>query len=140
VLGEIARGLEDLGGHPAGTEARPRGSLGLPGLHDAGGGWMRDRDDKPIGSLLREKRRPRDAERHDWIRTLIMGEELRSLEGDVPRLDRIAQTLSPEGAGDQTQNLRGTRQAAREPRRDRKNRLPLDLEPASPAVPAAAQE
>jgi hypothetical protein len=24
-----------------------------------------------------------------------MGEELRSLEGDVPRLDRIAQTLSP---------------------------------------------
>jgi hypothetical protein len=46
---------------------------------------------------LREQRQPRDAERHDWIRALLMGEELRSLDGDVFRVDRIAQTLAPEG-------------------------------------------
>jgi hypothetical protein len=39
---------------------------------------------------------PRDAERHDWIEALLMGEELRSLDGDVLRVDRIAQTLAPE--------------------------------------------
>ena len=46
---------------------------------------------------LREQRKPRDAERHDWIRALLIGEELRSLDGDVFRVDRIAQTLDPDG-------------------------------------------
>jgi hypothetical protein len=45
---------------------------------------------------LRQQRQPRDAERHDWIQALLMGEELRSLECDVLRVERIAQTLSPE--------------------------------------------
>lgn len=45
---------------------------------------------------LRQQRQPRDAERRDWIQALLMGEELRSLDGDVLRVDRIAQTLSPE--------------------------------------------
>jgi hypothetical protein len=45
---------------------------------------------------LRQQRQPRDAERHDWIQALLMGEELRSLDCDVLRVDRIAQTLSPE--------------------------------------------
>ena len=35
-------------------------------------------------------------ERHDWIRALLMGEELRSLDSDVFRVNRIAQTLAPE--------------------------------------------
>jgi hypothetical protein len=46
---------------------------------------------------LREQRKPGDAERHDWIRAMLMGEELRSLDGDVFRVDRIAKTLAPEG-------------------------------------------
>ena len=45
---------------------------------------------------LREQRKPSDAKRHDWIRASLMGEELRSLDGDVFRVDRIAQTLAPE--------------------------------------------
>ena len=45
---------------------------------------------------LRQQRQPRDAERHDWIQALLMGEELRSLDRDVLRVERIAQTLSPE--------------------------------------------
>ena len=43
---------------------------------------------------LRQQRQPRDAERHDWIAALLMGEELRSLDSDVFRVDQIAQTLS----------------------------------------------
>lgn len=92
---------------------------------------------------LRQQRQPRDAERHDWMQALLMGEELRSLDRDVLRVERIAQTLSPEewSGGRRTQFLRGARQAATEPRRDRKDRLPTSLEPASPTVPAAtAQE
>jgi hypothetical protein len=46
---------------------------------------------------LREQRKPGDAERHDWIRAMLMGEELRSLDGDVLRVDRIARTLVPDG-------------------------------------------
>ena len=46
---------------------------------------------------LREQRKPRDTERHDWIRALLMGEELRSRDSDVFRVDGIAQTLAPEG-------------------------------------------
>lgn len=46
---------------------------------------------------LRQERKPRDAERYDWIRVLLMGEELRWLDSDVFRVDRIAQTLAPEG-------------------------------------------
>jgi hypothetical protein len=46
---------------------------------------------------LREQRTPREAERHDWIRALLTGEELRSLDGDVLRVGRIAQKLAPEG-------------------------------------------
>jgi hypothetical protein len=46
---------------------------------------------------LREQRKPGDAERHDWIRALLVGEELRSRDGDVFRVDSIAQTLAPEG-------------------------------------------
>ena len=46
---------------------------------------------------LRQERKPREAERHDWIRVLLMGEELRSLDSDVFRIDHIAQTLAPEG-------------------------------------------
>jgi hypothetical protein len=46
---------------------------------------------------LREQRKPGDAERHDWIRAMLMGEELRSLDRDVFRVDRIAQTLAPQG-------------------------------------------
>jgi hypothetical protein len=46
---------------------------------------------------LREQRKPGDAERHDWIRASLMGEELRSLDSDVSRVDRIAQTLVPKG-------------------------------------------
>jgi hypothetical protein len=42
---------------------------------------------------LRQQRQPRDAERHDWIQALLMGEEVRSLDSDVLRVDRIAQTL-----------------------------------------------
>jgi hypothetical protein len=45
---------------------------------------------------LRQQRQPRDAERHDWIQALLMGEELRSLDRDVLRVDRIAGTLCPE--------------------------------------------
>ncbi len=45
---------------------------------------------------LREQRKPRDAQRHDWIRALLMGEELRSSDDDVLRVDRIAQTLAPK--------------------------------------------
>jgi hypothetical protein len=45
---------------------------------------------------LREQRKPGDAERHDWIRALLIGEELRSSDSDVFRVDRIAQTLAPE--------------------------------------------
>jgi hypothetical protein len=48
---------------------------------------------------LREQRKPRNAERHDWIRALLMGEELRSSDGDVIRVDRIAQTLDPKWTG-----------------------------------------
>ena len=43
---------------------------------------------------LRQQRKPRDAERHDWIQALLMGEE-RSLDSDVFRVDQIAQTLRP---------------------------------------------
>jgi hypothetical protein len=32
-----------------------------------------------------------------WIRAMLMGEELRSLDGDVFRVDRIAKTLASEG-------------------------------------------
>src|SRR5258707_8793230 len=39
----------------------------------------------------------RGAERHDWIRAMLMGEELRPLDGDVFRVDRIAKTLAPVG-------------------------------------------
>jgi hypothetical protein len=46
---------------------------------------------------LREQRKPGDAERHDWIRAMLMGEELRSADSDVFRVDCIALTLSPEG-------------------------------------------
>ena len=46
---------------------------------------------------MRQERKPRDAERRDWIRVLLMGEELRWLDSDVFRVDRIAQTLAPEG-------------------------------------------
>jgi hypothetical protein len=46
---------------------------------------------------LREQRKPRDAERHDWIRALLMGEELRLRDDDVIRVDRIARTLAPDG-------------------------------------------
>ena len=45
---------------------------------------------------LRQQRQPRDVERHDWIRALLMGEELRSLDSDVFRVDRIAQALAPD--------------------------------------------
>ena len=45
---------------------------------------------------LRQQRQPRDAERHDWIQALLIGEELRSLDSDVLRVDRIAQTLAPQ--------------------------------------------
>jgi hypothetical protein len=45
---------------------------------------------------LRKQRKPRDAERHDWIRALLMGEKLRSSDSDVLRVDRIAQTLAPD--------------------------------------------
>ena len=45
---------------------------------------------------LREQRTPREAERHDWIRALLIGEELRSRDDDVLRVDRIAHTLAPE--------------------------------------------
>jgi hypothetical protein len=41
---------------------------------------------------LREQRKPREAERHDWIRALLIGEKLRSGDGDVFRMDHIAQT------------------------------------------------
>jgi hypothetical protein len=44
---------------------------------------------------LRQQRKPRDAERHDWIQVLLMGEELRSHDSDVFRVDQIAQTLGP---------------------------------------------
>ena len=44
---------------------------------------------------LREHRKPGDAERHDWIRALLVGEKLRSLDSEVVRVDRIAQTLAP---------------------------------------------
>jgi hypothetical protein len=46
---------------------------------------------------LRELREPRDKERRDWIRALLMGDELRSLDSDVFRVDRIAQTFAREG-------------------------------------------
>jgi hypothetical protein len=46
---------------------------------------------------LREHRKPGESERHDWIRALLVGEKLRSLDSDVVRLDRIAQPLAPEG-------------------------------------------
>jgi hypothetical protein len=45
---------------------------------------------------LRQERKPRDAERYEWIRVSLMGEELRSLDSDVFRVDCIAQTLAPE--------------------------------------------
>lgn len=45
---------------------------------------------------LREQRKPRDKERHDWIRALLAGEELRSSDSDVFRVNRIARTLDPE--------------------------------------------
>jgi hypothetical protein len=45
---------------------------------------------------LREQRNPREAERHDWIRALLIGEELRSRLDDVLRIDRIAHTLAPD--------------------------------------------
>lgn len=44
----------------------------------------------------RELRKPGNAERHDWIRALLIGEELRSRNGDVFRVDRIAQALPLE--------------------------------------------
>jgi len=61
---------------------------------------------------LRQQRQPRDAERHDWIQALLMGEELRSLDRDVLRVERIAQTLSPEewsGGRRNTNSSRGSR-------------------------------
>jgi hypothetical protein len=45
---------------------------------------------------LREQRKPSDAERHAWIRALLVGEKLRARDSDVLRVDRIAQTLAPE--------------------------------------------
>jgi hypothetical protein len=45
---------------------------------------------------LRQHRKPGDTERHTWIRVLLIGEELRSLDDDVLRVDRIAQTLDPK--------------------------------------------
>ena len=42
---------------------------------------------------LRQHRKPRDAERHDWIKVLLMGEELSSLDSGVFRVDQIAQAL-----------------------------------------------
>lgn len=46
---------------------------------------------------LREQRKPGVSDRHDWIRALLMGEELRSRDHDVVRVDRIALTLAPKG-------------------------------------------
>jgi hypothetical protein len=45
---------------------------------------------------LREQRKPRDKERHDWICAMLMGETLRTLDSDVARLDRLAQDLDPK--------------------------------------------
>jgi len=45
---------------------------------------------------MRQQRQPRDAERHDWIQALLAGEELRSSDSDVLRVDRIAQTFAAE--------------------------------------------
>jgi hypothetical protein len=46
---------------------------------------------------LRERRRPRDKERRDWIRAMLIGEKLRSLDSDVAKLDHLAQNLDPKG-------------------------------------------
>jgi hypothetical protein len=46
---------------------------------------------------LREQRKPRAKERHDWIRAMLMGEKLRSLDSDGVRLDRLAQDLDRKG-------------------------------------------
>ena len=45
------------------------------------------------GVELRQHRKPREAERHNG---LLMGEELRSLDDDVLRVDRIAHALIVE--------------------------------------------
>ena len=46
---------------------------------------------------LRERRKPRGAERHNWIRAVLVGKKLRSSDGDVLKVDGIAQALAPEG-------------------------------------------
>jgi hypothetical protein len=45
---------------------------------------------------LREQRKAGDAERHDWIRAMLIGKKLRSLDSDVFMVDCIAYTLAPE--------------------------------------------
>jgi hypothetical protein len=42
---------------------------------------------------MRENRTPGDEERHEWIRSLLAGDELRSLDSDVIRIDRAASAL-----------------------------------------------
>ena len=46
---------------------------------------------------LRENRTPGDEERHEWIRSLLAGDDLRSLDSDVIRIDHVALALKPGG-------------------------------------------
>jgi hypothetical protein len=46
---------------------------------------------------LREKRTPGHEERHEWIRSLLAGENVRSLDSDVIKVDHLARALAPNG-------------------------------------------
>jgi hypothetical protein len=46
---------------------------------------------------LREKRSPRDEERYEWIRTLLASDDLRSLDSDVFKIDKMALVLEADG-------------------------------------------
>jgi len=45
---------------------------------------------------VRENRTPGHEERHEWIRSLLAGENLRSLDSDVIKVDHLAQALAPD--------------------------------------------